>query len=405
MEHNGYTTEPLQVEVEHSEDGNAVGDLILKQYTYTIPAAASGITRGYDSQANDGSDGDATFTVDLVASDDYEIDPDNASVTIVVVDRDPLPVLRYREFLIEPGEGDGTAEFVVELVSSLPVLRDITAEYQVQEQFIGDGADIGIADTPMTLTIPAGETSGTIEIPVVQDAVAESAETVYVYLRNPVNATLQDGVSFLWGWVVIQDDEPVVSVSASPTTLNEGQSSTLTLTRTGDTTGELDVWLTVEEHRDTISVESPRVTFAAGSDTASHKIKTKNDNEALGNYEIKASVAHPDSVGQPRTYHNDPGQETIIVRDTELPKVRIVTYGDGGVHDNSGSLFPHIHFLPAKSEGNRLEFKVERKHPGEALTVNIGRSGGGGLHHWDRPHLGDHPPGRHRGDHHRADGR
>ena len=70
------------------------------------------------------------------------------------------------------------------------MLRDVTIEYQVQEQFISDGADVGIPETPTALTIPAGQTSATIEIPILQDTVAEVDETVYVYLRNPVNAVL-----------------------------------------------------------------------------------------------------------------------------------------------------------------------------------------------------------------------
>ena len=373
VEHDGYTDESLRVNVEHSEDGNAVGDLILKQITHTIPAGGSGITRGFDTEAGDGSDGDAIFTVELVPSDDYEIVTESSDASVVVVDKDPLPVLRFQSFLVEVREDAGTAEHTLELVSSLPVLRDVSVDYQVQEQFRGDGADI--TESMGTLTIPAGETTGVIEIPIIQDTLAESDETFFVYLSNPVHTTLQYGVSALRGWGTILDDEPVVSVSASPTTLNEGQSSALTLTRTGDTADELDVWLSVEEHRDSVSVTKPKVTFAAGSSTATHTITTVNDTEALGNFEIRAYVASPYSVQQTETYHNDPGQVSITVRDTDLPKVRIVTYGDGGVHDNSGSLFPHIHFLPSKSEGSSLKFKVERKRPGEALTVNIGRSG------------------------------
>ncbi len=182
ISHDGYTDEPLQVQVTHSEIGNAVGDGILGVQTHTIKAGESGITRAYPSQASDGSDGDATFTVDLVASDDYEINPDRATASVIVVDKEPLPVLRFQNFLVEVREDAGTAEHTVELVSNLPVLRDVTVEYQVQEQFISDGADV--TESSGTLTIPAGETTGVIEVPVIQDDIAEDDETIFIYFAT-----------------------------------------------------------------------------------------------------------------------------------------------------------------------------------------------------------------------------
>ena len=378
--HDGHTGDPVRVNLRISQTGFAVDPAHEGDDFYEIPSGASDYEIAYVALGRDGSDGDAVFTVELVASDDYEIVAESAEASVIVVDTDPLPVVRFtpdgmgiRQTRVS--ENVGTVQYPVELVSDLPVLRDVTVEYVVTEQYKVDGVDVGVEQIPMTLTIPAGQTTGAIEIPVIQDNIAERDEIVYIDLQKPVNAKLPYRLKSLTAWLIIEDDEPVVSVAASPTTLNEGQSSVLTLTRTGDTTGELDVWLNVEEHRDTVSATNPRVTFAAGSSTATHTITTVNDTEALGNFEFRVSVASPYSVQQAETYHNDPGEETIIVRDTDLPKVRIFTYNDGGLRENSGSLFPHIYFPPSKTEGNDLEFKVERRYRGAALTVNIGRSG------------------------------
>ena len=309
----------------------------------------------------------------MLEGDGYVIDADHASATIVVKDTDPLPVIAFETLGEYVGEGDGTARIPVVLTSMIPVPRTVTVDYEVIEYNKVDGLDI--AEASGTLEFTPGTTRMFIEYPVIQDNIAESNEQMDVVISNPGNAILQDGQDSLSFRSIILDDEPEISLDVDKTTINEGQSVLITLTRTGDTADEFTAWINLEEHRDRISLSIPRVTFAAGSDTAEHRITTVNDTEALGNFEFRVSVARPESVGQLRTYHRDPGEETIIVRDTDLPKVRIVTHGDGGLHDNSGSLFPHVHFLPAKSEGTRLEFKVERKHPGEALTVNIGRSG------------------------------
>ena len=98
------------MKVSHSEIGNAVGDGILGERQHTIKADESGIMRAYPTQASDGSDGDATYAVGLVDSENYQINPDRAMASVTVVDKDPLPVLRFQDFLIEVREDVGTAK-------------------------------------------------------------------------------------------------------------------------------------------------------------------------------------------------------------------------------------------------------------------------------------------------------
>ena len=321
--HDGYTDEALQVKVTHSEIGNAVGDMILGEQTHTIVAGESGITRAYLTQASDGSDGDATFTVELVASDEYEINPDRSSAAVTVVDKDPLPVLRFKNFLVEVREDAGTAEHIVELVSNLPVLRDVSIEYQIQEQFISDGADI--TESTGILTIPAGETTGVIVIPIIQDEVAESDETFYVYLRNPIHTTLQYGVSSLRGWGVILDDEPTVTLEANHTAVNEGTDAIFTLTRDEDTTEELTVWVQVVQSRPVSENVRETVVFAAGDDTATITIPTENYRAPRGvSMTISATLLDPVDLGEPRTYGlGTTGTVLTTVRDVSLPDVTV----------------------------------------------------------------------------------
>ena len=321
--HDGYTDEALQVNVTHSEIGNAVGDMILGGETHTIPVGESGLTRAYPTQASDGSDGDATFTIELVASDEYEINPDRAMASVTVVDKDPLPVLQFKNFLVEVREDVGTAEHIVELVSNLPVLRDVTVEYQVQEQFISDGADV--TESTGTLTIPAGETTGVIEIPIIQDKVAESDETFFVYVRNPVHTTLQYGVTSLRGWGVILDDEPTVTLETDHAAINEGTNAVFTLTRDEDTTEELTVWVQVVQGAPVRENVRETVVFAADEDTATITIPTENYRAPRGvSMTISATLLDPPDVGEPRTYgQGTTGPVLITVRDVSLPDVTV----------------------------------------------------------------------------------
>ena len=67
--------------------------------------------------------------------------------------------------------------------------KDITVDYTVTGTATGSGTDYTLANG--TLTIPAGNTSGTITIAsIVDDALDEANETVIVTLSNPSNASL-----------------------------------------------------------------------------------------------------------------------------------------------------------------------------------------------------------------------
>ena len=276
VEHDGYTDEPLQVKVNHSEEGSAVLDGILGPETHTILAGTSGRTKGYDSHAADGSDGDAIFIVELVEGPRLRksLRP-RSRAEVIVRDKDPLPVLTFNANLVTVSEDGGSVDHVIDLVSDLPVLRDVTVEYQVQEQFISDGADVGIPETPTALTIPAGQTSATIQIPILQDTVAEVDETVYVYLRNPVNAVLQSGLTFFRGWVVIEDDEPTVTLEPVQDAVNEGNDAVFTLTRDQDTSAGLTVWVQVSHSAPLSASSQETVVFAAGDATATLTIPTE----------------------------------------------------------------------------------------------------------------------------------
>ena len=67
--------------------------------------------------------------------------------------------------------------------------QNVTVDYAVTGTATGSGTDYTLANG--TLTINAGNTSGTITIAsIVNDSLDEANETVIVTLSNPSNATL-----------------------------------------------------------------------------------------------------------------------------------------------------------------------------------------------------------------------
>ena len=320
--HDGHTAESLRVEVAHSENGSAVADSLLGPLTHMIHVGASGNTRGYVAQANDGSDGDALFTIELVTSDDYEIDPNHTSASITVRDKDPLPVVELPVSAEYIDEGVGTALLLVDLTSNLPVLRTVTVDYEVVEGAYTDGIDI--VESSGTLEFPPGTTQVVVEVPVVQDHTAEANEPFNVFLSNPVNATLQDGQATLRFRAIIVDDENTVSMEAAQAAVTEGTDAVFNLTREGNSSDELTVWLRMIQSAPKSSISVEEVIFPAGETTTQLAIPTLDDETRQGTYTVTAQLEYPPALGKPRAYHRQGSlSDSITVRDDELQSISL----------------------------------------------------------------------------------
>ena len=318
--HNGHTGESLQVRVNHSENGNAVYDSVLGNQTHTIPAGTSYITPGYITHRNDGYDGDAEFTVELLADDAYEINGSYPAGTIIVRNRDPLPVLGFRDTSTTVSEGVGTVDIWVDMLTALPSLMTTTVDYSVNDHFTGDG--LSVTQSSGTLTFAPGVTSAAITVEVLQNSIAGYKERFHVVLSNPVNAALQDGLTNLIHDGVIEDDESSVTLEAQAEAVDEGSDVILTLTRDGDTTNELTVWLQVVKTAPHAENRQDTVVFPAGDATVEHTITTTDDDVRNGSHTVTATLLDPPTIGEPRTYWRvRPSSVTVTVRDTNLETV------------------------------------------------------------------------------------
>ena len=322
--HNGHNGEPLHVRVHHSENGNAVHDATLGNKVHTIPAGSSYITPGYITHRNDGYDGDAVFTVELLADDAYEINDSYPSGTVIVRNTDPLPVLGFRDTSTTAGEGDGTIYVWVDMLTALPSLMTTTVDYSVHDYFTGDG--LSVTQSTGTLTLDPGETEAAIPVEVLQNSIAGYKERFHIVLSNPVNAALQDGVTNLIHHGVIEDDESSVTLAAQAEAVDEGSDVILTLTRDGDTTGELTVWLQVTKTAPHAESRQDTVVFPAGDATVEHTIATTDDDARNGSHTVTATLLDPPAIGEPRTYWRvRPSSVTVTVRDTNLETVNLLT--------------------------------------------------------------------------------
>ena len=108
-------------------------------------------------------------------------------VVKAIADTDDPPSMSITD--VEGPESAGSFAFAVEL--DAPSGKQITVRFATSDATATAGPDYGT--TRGTLTFAAGETTATVEVPVVNDGIAESDETFEVTLSMPVNVTIADG--------------------------------------------------------------------------------------------------------------------------------------------------------------------------------------------------------------------
>jgi 5-hydroxyisourate hydrolase-like protein (transthyretin family) len=143
------------------------------------------------------------------------------SSTVTIIDSEIVPIVNFQATEQTVSEGIGLVSVVVKL-SSVAV-QDVTIPYSVTGTAT-DPADFTINTSP--LVIPAGQSSGTITISVVDDQLVEDDETMILTLGTPTNAAL--GVSSV-DTLTIRDNDfiPTVSFSVASQNANEADGTAL----------------------------------------------------------------------------------------------------------------------------------------------------------------------------------
>ena len=334
----GQTGDVLELEFIITQDGNSlfVTEQIGHELTIYIPAGEESSLTSHLLAWSDGDEDDTTLTVTAVAHPDrYRIDPERASATFTVIDRDPLPVLSIAD--ATASEGDGTIDFQVSIDSTVspPSRREIGVIHYTQSGSAEPGEDY--TGTSKFLTIPPLATSFTISIPLLDDALVEEDESFTLKLNFPINVRLQDGQGTLSATGTITDNEPTVSVSAVSDEVDEGDTAVLEFGRTGSTAKALTVYFS---HIYELSPGGARVVHTtqsleipAGQASAQLSIETEDDGLDTVDRVFGISVVPPTWEGLTAYYRQDPATAWVTIKDTDLPSVSVEADSEG-VHES-----------------------------------------------------------------------
>ncbi|MBF0132834.1 MAG: DUF1566 domain-containing protein [Magnetococcales bacterium] len=158
------------------------------------------------------------------------------------------------------------------VAANFPVTLDKTSGQAVSVNYatsvVGNTtANVDYTTTTGTLTIPAGQTSGTITVPVLGDTLDEVNEVFRVTLSNPVNVFIADAQ----GDATIIDNDPAPTVAFTAVTQNVNEGALVTATLQLSAASSLDVSIpftasgTATAGTDYSSLTASPITIPAGS--------------------------------------------------------------------------------------------------------------------------------------------
>jgi hypothetical protein len=197
----------------------------------------------------------------------------------------PLPpTLRIGDATVAEGNaGTRAATFTVTL--SAPSAQPVTLQYATADGTAMAGSHYQAGSG--TLTIPAGQTTGTITVPAIGDRLPEPDKTFFVNLSGAINATIPDTQAV--GTIV--DDEPRISISDVSKAEGKRNKSTLfTFTVTLSVPYDQPVTVSFQTVNDTATASdgdyvarTGTLTFTPGETTKVITIEVKGDSKRESN--------------------------------------------------------------------------------------------------------------------------
>jgi hypothetical protein len=197
----------------------------------------------------------------------------------------PLPpTLRIGDVTVtECNAGTRSATFSVTL--SAPSDQPVTVQYATASGTATAGNDYQAAFG--TLTIPTGQTTGTITVPVNGDRLGEPDETFFVNLSSAINATIAD----CQGVGTIADDEPRISITnVTKAEGKKGKTTLFTFTVMLSVPYDQPVTMSFRTANGTARTsdndyiaKSGTLTFAPGETTKTITIEVKGDSKKEAN--------------------------------------------------------------------------------------------------------------------------
>ena len=335
----------LTISVGVTESGSYIADLAPETVFIAEGALTGTLAVSTEDDTTDESAG--SITVRITTGAGYTVGSPNTAMVTVNDNDIPDPDAPVASISADPTPiTEGTAAtFTVTLDRAAPA-GGLTISVGVTE------SGSYIAETaPMTVVIAEGGTTGTLTVSTADDTTDEPAGSITAELNAGVGYTV--GTTSTALVTVLDNDDPVVSISADPTTIIEGVAATFRVTLSSAAPADgLTISVAVTESGSYIADLAPMTVFiAGGATTVTLAVLTDNDDmgERSGSITVRITTGAGYTVGTPST-------ALVTVFDNDTPAA--------GISADPTTI----------TEGEDATFRVTlgSAAPADGLTISVG---------------------------------
>ena len=321
-------------------DGLVTKLLVTNQITFA--AGSSTATLILDPVTDSTAEGSESVLVSITQGLGYSL---GASTSASGQINDPVPTVSFSTASGSALEGNSGSQTVTVTANlSIPSIDAVMVPITYGGTATS-GADYSGA--PISITIAAGTTTGTVSFLVVGDSTVEPNETVVLTMGAPTGATLGTNSTYTHG-IINEDVAPTYAISAA-TNVNEGSGVTFTVTTTNVANGT----------QLTYALSGTGITSADVSSGSLIGTTTVNNNQATFMVNL---VADQMTEGSETLVASVQGQSaSLIVNDTSV-YVQTYTISTSATNAN---------------EGSSITFTVATSYVANGTTLNYNLSGAG----------------------------
>lgn len=296
-------------------------------------------------------------TVNLLFSNPSNVGLPNASATVSIRDDDAPPTVQFAGPAQQVAESAHAATISVTLSS--PSGRSVKVNYNSTPGTAAVGSDYTAASG--VLTFNPGEGSKIITLPVLNDTVDETNETVNVTLSAPTNATL-GGNKTTQVTIVDDDTAPIAAFTTATFAVNEGETKgVIKIQLTSSATSPLSVGYTIHDGTAALGQDyqgnpTGTVTFNSGESNKSIEIPINNDSIDEEDETVTVALSNPTSGLQ----LSEAANATLVIKDNDNPPLVqwSTTAFSVNENDDSGQALLMVHLSVASGRPVSITYSV-----------------------------------------------
>ena len=249
------------------------------------------------------------------------------SVTVTIVDDESTPSITLTSSVTSLDENSGTT-VTLTATSSVAASSDITVTLATTGTAT-DGTDYSAVDGT-TITISAGDTTGTKTFTMTDDSVYEGNESAIIAISGVSGGSaVENGDQSINFRIDENESVPAITLATSASTIDENSSSTVTLTASSSLVASSDITVTLAttgtgtDGTDYSAVNGTTITITAGSTTGT-KTFTITDDSVYEDDET-VIVAISTVTGSSAQENGDQSVTTTITENESAPTITLAT--------------------------------------------------------------------------------